>query len=364
MLLELIATMATTMASPLAAEPGGLVFVNFDGAELTGTDRFAEDDAPSNTSWLYEGKFEPYGKDPARRAAVMQALRADWAAYDVQLTDVRPSSGQYAMSVVTPTNPETANIIGYAPVDCWDETTHANVTFAFHGADDGYTTNAQATTISQELAHSFGLEHVESSNDIMNPQFGGGDPSFTDGCAPLVGTSFCGDQHQEFCPAGQQNSHAELMAIFGPSRGDYTSPMATIASPVYGEMFATGSNVTVELSISSLASFDAITLVVDGEEMGPPTSAQPFTWTLDSVQFGVHELYVVTRDASGTESTTPSVRIGVDVDPLAVEALGERGDRYEESLSCSVGTRGPAPWMLLLLALGLVRRGSSTYRLR
>ena len=32
--LALITTLAATMASPLAAEPGGLVFVNFDGAEL------------------------------------------------------------------------------------------------------------------------------------------------------------------------------------------------------------------------------------------------------------------------------------------------------------------------------------------
>jgi len=364
MLLAFIATLATTMASPLAAEPGGLVYVNFDGAELTGTDRFSEDDATTNTSWLYEGTFEAYGKDPTRRAAVMQALRSDWAAYDVMLTDVRPMSGEYAMSVVTPTNPETENIIGYAPVDCWDETTHSNVTFAFHSANDGYNTNAQATTVSQELAHSFGLEHVDFAADIMNPRFGGGDPSFTDGCAPLIGPSFCGEQHLEFCPEGQQNSHAELMAIFGPSRGDYAAPMATIAAPFDGQMFTAGTNVTVELSVSSLASLGALILVVDGEEIGPPTSAQPFAWTLDSVQFGVHELYVIARDSSGNESTTPLVRIGVDVDPLAVDALGERNDRYEESLSCSVSTGGPAPWMLFLLALALVRRGSSTYWLR
>ena len=57
----------------------------------------------------------------------------------------------------------------------------------------------------------------------MNPRFGGGDPEFTDGLCTVGGhIHSVASSTQEFCPDGQQNAHAELMAMFGPARGEYT----------------------------------------------------------------------------------------------------------------------------------------------
>ena len=342
------------LAATLATGPAGTIFVNFDGVELTKTAAFTDDDATTNTSWLYGGSFDAYGASP-KRAAIMQALRSDWSRYDVVVTDVRPSSGDYTMAVVSPTSPEAPGIVGFAPVDCWDASTHANVTFAFHSADDDYSATATATTISQEVAHSFGLEHVDEPSDIMNPTNGGGDPRFSDACQPVLGHSFCGEQHAEFCPVGQQNAHAELTAMFGPAQGDTPAPAASIVAPVDGSSVEPGSTVVVELAVSSEVELGGLVLFHNGERVGQPTGNQPFRWTLSDVEFGMHELYVVAVDSAGNETSTAVVTLGAGVDPARVDGDGRRG-RDVDSMSCTVGTRTPPPLGLALLVLGLVRR--------
>ena len=193
---------AALVSTLVLADPAATIYVDFDGADLEKTEYFQLDDARTNTSWLFGGHFEPYGFG-SKKAAVLQAVRADWAPYDVVVTDVRPSSGEYTTSIVTPTNPTEDGIIGYAPVDCWDEVSSSNITFAFHSADDDYGPTGTATTISQEIAHSYGLEHVSDARDIMHPTNSGDDPEFVDGCSETVGTTYCNDQHEEFCAPGQ-----------------------------------------------------------------------------------------------------------------------------------------------------------------
>ncbi|MEM6989165.1 MAG: hypothetical protein AAF721_01670 [Myxococcota bacterium] len=337
-----------TVAATVLAAPAGTVFVNFDGATLEATDTFDHDDARSDTSWLYGGEFEAYG-DGVKRAAVLQALRADWAEFDVVVTDQRPTSGEYVMSVVTPTNPEGGQVVGYAPVDCWDEGNHSNVTFAFHFEADAYTANGQATTISQEVAHSFGLEHVDAPADIMNPFNDGADSAFTDACAPLVGPTVCRDQHAEFCPEGGQNSRAELMAMFGPARMGAEDLVASIVQPADGDAFAPGDDVVVEVALSGAAQPGTMVLLHNGEAVGESDS---LTWTIENIDFGLHDLTVVTRSETGAEQATRSVVIGAGIDPLAVMASTERGE--ETGLSCSVGT--PPAGLTLLWLLGLLRR--------
>ncbi|MGB1276981.1 MAG: hypothetical protein ACPG77_14650, partial [Nannocystaceae bacterium] len=61
-----------------------------------------------------------------------------------------------------------------------------NVVYAFHSANDQFPAATQATTISQEIAHAYGLEHVDEPGDIMNPYNAGGDPGFLDTCIPII----------------------------------------------------------------------------------------------------------------------------------------------------------------------------------
>jgi len=126
----------------------------------------------------------------------MEAVRNDWEPYNVLIVDNRPASGDYTMNVTPPTNPIGGSVLGIAPLDCDDMMTHNDITFAFHGANDGFPASVVATTIGQEVAHSFELEHVDEPGDIMDPFNAGGGPSFRDQCIQLVqGGQLCRAAH-------------------------------------------------------------------------------------------------------------------------------------------------------------------------
>ena len=181
----------------------GVIFVNFDGATLTS----GSDDSRDNVTGIgaLVGPYAPYGEG-AKRDATFQAVREDWAAYNVSVVDQRPAGGDYTMNMTGPTNPYGGNILGIAPLDCNDAGTHNNITYAFHSVGDSHSASTQATTVSQEVAHSYGLEHVNNGSDIMNPSNVGGDASFLDMCidvvpAPMIGI-LCTAQHMAECGSG------------------------------------------------------------------------------------------------------------------------------------------------------------------
>jgi hypothetical protein len=239
-------------------QPAGVVFVNFDGVVL---EAGPVDDATRDITQIAElaGAYAPYG-DGDEREAVLQATRANFAAYDIVVTATRPDSGDYVMSVTSPTNPlghANGLLLGIAPLDCGDAQTGSNVTFAFHGIDDEHTAGATATTVTQEVAHSFGLEHVDDPRDIMYAYNVGGTPRFVDECLPVTpdasGTIHCEDEHAEQCGEGDlQNAHAELLALFGPSSPDTEPPVdadSGQALPVgYGPAYAPESGCRVHAS--------------------------------------------------------------------------------------------------------------------
>ncbi|MEM7152545.1 MAG: hypothetical protein AAF799_06875 [Myxococcota bacterium] len=191
---------------PMAA---AIVFVNFDGVTLSA----GVDDATMDQSAL-AGSFDgmplaPYGEGP-KRAQIMAALADDWAPFDVAVTDVRPASGDYAMIVVTPTNPIGMGVLGVASQDCGD-INPGSVGMVFASADDALSATLTATVISHEAGRGLGLENVVAMGAIMNTT-ASENGSFMDACHDLQGDPAC--DHTAFCPAGQQNSHAELSALF------------------------------------------------------------------------------------------------------------------------------------------------------
>ncbi len=171
---------------PLAGAGPATLFLNFDGAMLVNN---GQEDARINATLFsdFAGAYPPYGGDAAARQSVIDAVRSDWRDINVRITDVRPTSGEYAMNMVGP-HPRVAgsSVLGVALLDCGNEMTMNNITYAFHGANDGFSSAITATTISQEVAHGFGLEHVDEPSDIMNPFNAGGDPAFMNACIQIV----------------------------------------------------------------------------------------------------------------------------------------------------------------------------------
>jgi hypothetical protein len=168
-----------------APAKSNVFYLNYDGVTIKYTG--GEDDSSQNIS---SSRTSPATTSRtaqgAKRAASMQAVQSDWPKYKVVITDQRPNAGNYTMCVNSPTNPFGGGVLGVAPLDCNDQQAR-NIVFAYHSANDQFSAATQATTMSQEIAHAFGLEHVKEPNDIMNPYNAGGDPSFLDQCLALDG---------------------------------------------------------------------------------------------------------------------------------------------------------------------------------
>jgi MYXO-CTERM domain-containing protein len=326
---------------PLQASQGR-VFVNFDGAVLT----HGWDDARNNVTQIGElaGSFAAYGAGD-KRQAVMQAVRADWAPFDVVITDTRPASGDYTMNMTGPTNPFGGGVLGIAPLDCNDSQTHNNITYAFHSANDQFSAAVTATTIGQEVAHSYGLEHVDEPGDIMNPYNAGGDAAFLDTCIPIVQGVACGAQHAAECgTSGQQNSYAELMTLFGPANPDTASPTVAITYPANGATFPTGADFTITVEANDDQGIEHVTLFSNGNAQGSDPSP-PYGWTVSNIPAGTYELYVVATDTAGNESASAAVTIevGDDLPPSSGDGGADGGtgdDGAGDDGSADGGTAG------------------------
>jgi MYXO-CTERM domain-containing protein len=289
------------------------LFLNFDGPTIG----YAEtDDSHADLSYIDRAAvaYTPYG-DATARAAVVQAVQTDWADYAVSITEVRPAAGDYVMAVVSPTNPYAGEAAGIAPLDCMDSWTRNNVVFAFHGANDGYAINEQARTIGQEVAHSLGLEHTTVDEDIMSYAYGPADFWFADQCSQILLTAaspevYCVDQHAQFCPGGQQNSHAELLSLIGAGIPDTLSPVLSITSPTDGTSFVEGDDFTISVDASDEVGVVSVELFSNGVSMASDGSA-PWGWPAAGIPAGQYEFYAQAYDAAGNLAQSDVVVIDV-----------------------------------------------------
>lgn len=360
---SVFATLATMSMSAGAEDVPRVAFLNFEGGtlRLAGTD-----DATANETRIADMAREhfAYGDDPAARAAIVQAVAADWFPYNVIVTDRRPSSGHYMMSMIGPSSLYPEGTLGIAALDC-DDNVEDDITFVFHHANDGYTAAAVAATTSQEIAHAFGLEHVDEPADIMNTSHVGGDPSFVDACLPTFSaTPTCADQHAAYCgTAQQQNSHAELLALIGPRGADAGGAPIEIVSPAEGDHFFAGE--TIEVRVESTGDFEIerAELVVGSVLSGIDDEA-PFGFSASDVTAGGYEFFVQATDADGRIAVSERVMVTVDVqtenrdeEPSLPPGFGS-SRRGEASSGCEIGRRRPSGCRWLLVVLVALRRRS------
>ncbi len=288
-----------------------VLFLNFDGAELTS----GPDDSRSNLTTITNlaGPYPAYGENGAKRQAVMQAVREDWSAYNAVVTDRRPVSGDYVMTMIGPGNPDNDSKLGIAVLDCGDARTRNNVVFAFHSSSDSHTATSTATTISQEIGHSVGLEHVDEASDIMNPTNVGGNPAFRDDCLPLSNADIgCPAQHEAECGSPeQQNSHRELYELMGPATPDASGPSIELIAPLDGENFDLDETFEIVINADDGFTVHKAALFVN-TVLQDTDDAAPFGWTATQSVSGEYELRVEVQDTQGyiRVSNTVTVTVG------------------------------------------------------
>lgn len=211
----------------------GTVYMNFlGGALLTGADNSAEN---KSTLAKHKHPYPSYGGSESSALALIQAVKEDMATLGVRIMyDKRPSKTvPYTMAMIggswTDTNlSDPAG--GVAPgTDCEDRG-QRNVVYAF---------DTSSATVSQEVAHAWGLDHTMGSDRIMSYQ-SGSNKRFGDNCQPLCeeacqgpGSIGCRLIHEIYCGEGSetQNDLAELNKIFGGPEPDTEPPTVEIVSP-------------------------------------------------------------------------------------------------------------------------------------
>lgn len=104
-----------------------------------------------------------------------------------------------------------------------------------------------------EAAHAWGLEHAGAGDSIMSKfPSAAADQGFHPGCIPLdlVGDSVCPGERARFCPEGEQDAHAEMLARFGAGGVDDVAPQLRILSPGDGDELMPGSEITLEVEVA------------------------------------------------------------------------------------------------------------------
>lgn len=317
------------------AEPT-YIFINMDGENLVcnGGDSSTANSSIIACQYGFSGQYPSYGGTEAQRQTVMDAVKQDWAPFNMAVVNSRPNSGPYTMCMTGPANHPFGNgVLGIAPLDCNDYNPN-NIVFAFHSAGQlggGLGANTQATTISQEVAHAYGLEHVGSTSDIMNPYNAGGNPGFTDNCIGIQSNNgiVCGSQHTPYCPSGQQNSYQELLGMFGAADPDNQPPNVAVSYPSDGAVFEPGADFVITCEANDNQSVASVQLWINGDNLGTDGSA-PYEWDVVGIPEGAYEIYCVAADDWDNTAMSPVVDI-------TVEPGGDPGDSGGDSGGTTTG---------------------------
>lgn len=274
---------------PVGADPGSTLqsrhhlFLNFDGAELR---RCGYNDPATNCTTRWEDTYLPYTGEFALRASIAQAVRADVAPFNMEVTDVRPEGIPYDMEMIgdfsTITFPEGVGGIAPDGYDC-DNVRGPDISFTFETFGSlherpiplGIVTGA----VLQELAHSWGLEHVESQEDLLFPVASSTqDRSFVDECVQITTSPVetgeaqeptrarCPEMHARHCSeADHQNSFRDMLYLFGEGTPDLSAPEVVIEAPVAGSEVEATFDITVLLADNQTPQIFDLSMYMDDE---------------------------------------------------------------------------------------------------
>lgn len=315
------------------------------------------------------------GSERAAEVALAEARRVA-APFGVRVVGERPPAHLPYTHVRVGGDPAT---LGLDPklnglacdVDC-DDASHRDTVFMF--SEKWVTSAALAESGEEERAvqvgriamheagHAWGLEHAGATGSVMARFPGTGEATFVDGCLPLDldGEVECPAARERYCPAGQQDAHAELLALFGDGAPDVIAPHAAIAWPPDGHVLQPGETLAVEVEVGD-----------DHEGFG---------WMLEVPELGWEH---AGREGEGTtlELVVPEGRFTLRLEAIdhdrnvgeaevVIEARWPAVDGEPEppgptaACACRGAGEGSAAWwvMLGLVALGVPRRRGTRAR--
>lgn len=227
-----------------------------------------------------------------------------------------------------------------------------------------------ANNVLHEAAHTWGLDHVVAQDQLMYPLGATYDATWGSGCIALSEDTTaprCLAEHERWCPAGQQDSHAELLAAFGAAAVDLEAPHVEIVAPPTGHTLALGEPLVLELRVEDEDGDPGHRIVVPELEWERVAHHGETQLEL-ALPPGVFTVRVEAIDHAGNESAA-AIEVVVGEPPPRVPSDDEPGPddvdpgRYPLGLDddggCRIAGRGEHEWLTLfsmMMLLGVRRR--------
>jgi hypothetical protein len=376
----------------------GTIFLNFVGGVLVND---GENSAENKSGIARSGHEYPvFGGGEVKAVAVAQAVATDFAPWAIRVVyDPRPRKLlPYTMAMVGGSYDDTTAgpSSGVAPIDCEDFGLR-NVCYSF---TNGEPATSQANVISQEVAHTYGLEHTYGADRIMSYE-GSGDKMFGDNCQQTFALqgqgNGCQGVNKCHCGIGDlQDDQATIGIIYAPAGPDEVDPEITLTAPPDGSVYQVDEPILVDFDVWDdyggygwkLVVTDQATeeILVDQADYdralefkiaGLPPGTYTFTGEIEDQadHVATHSITIViegdpdaatSSEGEGSGDDHGSGDAGSSDEGSGTIASGESGDSEgqldDDNAGCSCAAmptpRGAALWMLAALAVRR-RRGSS-----
>ncbi|MCE9579736.1 MAG: hypothetical protein K8W52_41845 [Deltaproteobacteria bacterium] len=188
----------------------------------------------------------PWGDDVWNQ--FMTCIKEVYSPYNVTVTDVDPGMSTVHHEVIVAGLAADVGlnqgILGIAPVagDCLPK--NNNISYAFAGAYPPSEVLELCATAAQESAHSWGLDHEFDCTDPMTYLSNCGEKFFRNKAVA------CGEFAARECRCGgaAQNSHAQILSVFGPGQSTVPAPTVSVISPKNNDVVTSGFSVFVDAS--------------------------------------------------------------------------------------------------------------------
>jgi hypothetical protein len=344
--------------APGAMAQSKVIYLNHLGVTLTP----GEDDSTTNHSSIIGGTsvVPPWNTSQATWNATVACMQDMFSRFDVTVTDQDPGTTPHIEAVFGGSPQDIGmgqGVGGVSPFteDCGIIENSIVFTFTDVFPDDAQTV---CEVMSQEVAHSYGLDHEMLASDPMTYLQYNGTRSFKDQ------TVSCGEYQNRPCGIGgstcraNQNSVQLLYARVG--KADLVAPMIAITSPADGATVEPG--FSVEATASDDVGVTMTTFSIDGQPAGMDATAGPYTFPTDpALAEGPHTLRVDATDGHNTQSQ--SITVIVAATPtgsdggsgMGSDNGGTTGDDGTVHGGCST-SGGSGGALLVGLALCLRRR--------
>lgn len=224
--------------------------------------------------------------DDATWNTMLQCVKEVYSPFNVQIVDVDPGPTVVHHEIIVAGDPSDLGLPkgvgGISPVNGDHTPKNNNISFAFAAVWPPSQVLVLCAAIGQETAHSWGLDHEFTCVDPMGAGYQNqcGGQMFFRNHDFKCGTAVAGDCNCDgLCvDAGPtQNSHEQILAVFGPGQSIVPGPTVSLIAPKDGDSVSKGFLVDVS-SVGKRGTFK-VKLLLNGyqwaeqdTDIGPPTN--------------------------------------------------------------------------------------------